>query len=97
MSKHTPGTWRAEQVGDTGGENPVDLYEVHNGYKRICEFASEEDARLIAASPELLEALKACLHALEYVERKAPDLGGWGVRHDRIKAARAAIAKAEEA
>lgn len=60
MDKHTPGKWTAECVG-TGGafDNPVDVYEVNNGYSRICEHVSELDAKLIAAAPDMLEALCA--------------------------------------
>jgi hypothetical protein len=59
VSKHTPGIWIAEQVGDTGHENPMPVYEVNNGYMRIAENLIEADARLIAAAPELLAALDA--------------------------------------
>jgi hypothetical protein len=61
MAKMTPGPWTAEQIGDTGGENPVDVWEINNGYTRIAEYVSDKDARLIAAAPELLEALKFLL------------------------------------
>ena len=56
---HTPGKWVAEQVGSSGHENPTDVFEVvADGYVRVCEFAGEADARLIAAAPDLLEVLK---------------------------------------
>lgn len=62
MSKHTAGPWKAVEVGDTGGENPMPIYEVQTagGHKRICEYIRPDDARLCAAAPELLEALKKC-------------------------------------
>jgi hypothetical protein len=60
--KPTPGPWRAECVGSEGGENPLDVYEVNNGRARIAEYVSEADARLISASPELLNALLESRH-----------------------------------
>jgi hypothetical protein len=57
--KPTPGPWRAECVGSEGGENPLDVYEVNNGHRRIAEYVSEPDARLIAAAPDMLDALRA--------------------------------------
>ena len=65
MSHHTPGPWKtgtgafADQVfvDDQTGEQGNDW-----GENLICETAgSEANARLIAAAPDLLEALKACL------------------------------------
>lgn len=66
MSKFTAGPWVAECVA-CGGDysNPIDVYEVNNGYSRICEHCIENDARLIAAAPELLAALEAILHAAD--------------------------------
>lgn len=55
MSKHTPGPWYVVPL-DT------DLRVVaHQGY-RVARLYPEdvENARLIAAAPELLEALQAC-------------------------------------
>lgn len=57
----TPGPWRAECVGSTGGDNPVDVYEITNGFTRIAENVSERDAKLIAAAPRLLECLRNLL------------------------------------
>lgn len=94
MSKYTPGPWwfsqRDEQGrfdigrGDyvlfcsTGGPLPKDLIG-----------AERANARLIAAAPDLLEALKECLASLDRIN-------GWGsfVSPDRLHA-REAIAKAE--
>jgi hypothetical protein len=58
--KHTPGTWVSELVGDSGGEHPEYVYEVlaAGGHFRVAEHLTEADARLIAAAPELLDALK---------------------------------------
>jgi len=77
--KLTPGEWVAECVGDTGGENPMPVYEVctEDGYARVCEHLTEADAKLIAAAPELFDALRnlaalydtddGCKSAPEYV------------------------------
>lgn len=65
--RFTPGTWIAECVG-TGGtyDNPVDVYEVSNGYKRIAGHLMEGDAHLIAASPELYAALEAMVESYQH-------------------------------
>ena len=85
MTKHTPGPWRY-----------VDGYfdcDVWAGNKMVLSYErhpTDEDranARLMAAAPELLEALEACLMVLN-----AHDYDG-AVK----KIARAAIASATEA
>lgn len=93
MSGHTPGPWR---IGSTqtrvesraGSVLAVTDYEPH-----IPEVAARANARLIAAAPELLEALKAvedsiCLLGLHTDE---DDCEGCRLR----QRSRAAIAKAE--
>lgn len=92
MGNHTPGPWVAQKYKD-------DWYDVSQEAKpehhEICMAAhTEADARLIAAAPELLEALQAFL--------RAPHIGSGGpgsstivVQDFNLRAARAAIAKAE--
>jgi hypothetical protein len=72
---------------------------VYSGSVPIELYADTQAAneRLIAAAPDLLDALRGCLDSLEYVARLDPTLVGYGVRAERITAARAAIAKAEGA
>ena len=92
MSKHTPGPWKVRNVR-----------EVFCGNKRICHVnaASREplsikddwdvaaaNARLIAAAPDLLEALLRTCAALESVSYSDPSIAS------AINTARAAIAKA---
>lgn len=92
---HTPGKWEALQVGDTGGENPVDVYEVvADGRKRVAEYVTDADARLIAAAPDLLEAARKIV---AYADSE-PD-GGDTVEIHRanIERARTAIKKARAA
>jgi hypothetical protein len=97
MSKHTPGPWGFDP--DNWGQSfkagwgilaldedgcalrPAYIHVERNGYDHHEE--AEANARLIAAAPELLEALKAKLAARVHNER---------VKADEM--ARAAIAKA---
>lgn len=66
QSKETPGPWFAECVGNTGGENPVELWEVTAcGYVRVAESMTEADAKLAAAAPGLLDALRAAVKLVE--------------------------------
>lgn len=66
MRRRSPGTWTAEEVGSTGGENPMPVYEVLAGNQwRVAEHVSEADARLIAAAPDLLDALRAARGCVE--------------------------------
>jgi hypothetical protein len=84
MGEHTPGPWTVEgpvalRGGDywsvilPGLEEPIDLYAADNG---------EANARLIAAAPDLLEALQEII--------KWNEVQHWF----NFNAARAAIAKA---
>lgn len=97
MSKsHTPGPWRLSLVEDGGIRHlvPIDadgtsLLTVvneggHDGVE-VTPFAAvytDEDARLIAAAPELLEALQLMLSEVIFTDTRGTD------------AAHAAIAKA---
>jgi len=87
MSKHTPGPWRYEEFGPNviikATKNPM-LSVVHSLYHESRE-QMEANADLIAAAPELLEALEALVldESKEYIPTRLWD------------AARAAIAKAK--
>ncbi len=97
MSKHTPGPWRVEAygviVGPSNGFSPFGgcgccdspWMNGHDGE------ACQADARLIAAAPELLEALKECL---PYVSQTLANTGSMDAYYTEAKAC-AAIAKAE--
>ncbi len=74
MSKHTPGPWKREIRSVLIPIAPYEWAEAYGG--------SIANARLIAAAPDLLEALKGVLRV---ADRKT----------DEFDAARAAIAKAE--
>ena len=95
MSQHTPGPWFASEV--TGDEEPCyisahrweSLAKVYGNEE--ADFAQEgrANARLIAAAPELLEALHLMVEALQPAEVDFVD-------YERIamEKARAAIKKA---
>ena len=95
MSKHTPGPWFAQESIRDGWyicardveHIVVDSHDVGGFYGVIIKDA---DARLIAAAPELLEALEC------YVEKVA-DLNRYGVIIETSlrEKAEAAIAKAK--
>ena len=96
MSERTPGPWVVDAL--------VDGYDIHAPEAR-CHVSTasdpemvwgaigrEADARIIAAAPELLEALEGLLFAYQVI------LLGAGQDHmcrEAVKATRAAIAKAK--
>lgn len=74
MSKHTPGPWHYEVVGISGDHsNPTDICEITNGYTRIAENVSLEDARLIAAVPEQHAALEDVVMIIEHYANNPKD------------------------
>jgi hypothetical protein len=87
---HTPGPWKWKTTGyrhlmTTAG---ADIHDFGCGCCSCTGDLSDADARLIAAAPELLEALEFALAALEDVFGKNKvDVGA-------INTARAAIARA---
>lgn len=95
--KHTPGPWHLV--------NGTQIRSAKHQIAKVWMMRGSEgvaNARLIAAAPDLLEALQESLAALEYVVEQA---GGPGCEHEggvvcfckentAIGAARAAIAKA---
>lgn len=88
MSKHTPGTWQAiNWTYHSTSTVVVDDPSVVTGKRVIAECATEEDARLIAAAPDLLEALQTLLEEGEFTDY--PNTKQW----QAVQAARAAIAK----
>lgn len=102
MSKHTPGPWIAEKLADRAAYNiftPGSCSALltlepglHDGADPRCANV-DSNARLIAAAPELLEAVRQCLTLIDKPatgEERAPTAG----HHSARLAARAAIAKA---
>ena len=87
MTKHTPGPWHWSR--DTM-ENRCDitLDSEDTGYSILycCKKPREPNARLIAAAPDLLEALEAALRKIEWI---------LPVEWDVMRQINAAIAKAK--
>lgn len=86
MSAHTPGPWRANSSWIEGPQMALRVAAVDWPVRGSAPKSKDEakaNARLIAAAPEMLEALKAC----------ADKLASLGWSQEEI-AARAAIAKA---
>jgi hypothetical protein len=91
MSKHTPGPWQVHgsHIYTADPERAL-LAQVFNSGSKASDYPLQANARLIAAAPELLEALK---DALFHVANQG-DIGvdQWLACERK---ARAAIAKAE--
>lgn len=106
MSKHTPGPWK---IWDGWGSRKfapvvVDcIFEVDGKFvgNCICHVASTNEnavsnAHLIAAAPELLEALEDILSGWRYIRQDPNHKALYGVGWDRAQEkAEAAIAKAK--
>lgn len=94
MSAHTPGPWSAEKyLLDDDEPNGGSVCEINCivGYVAEIVHGNEADARLIAAAPELLEALKGLMNPpLDHTYCFSGSCG-----ECQECAARAAIAKAE--
>jgi hypothetical protein len=94
-AQHTPAPWTyayAPYVTQDGVELPA--FEIHGEGEKVCETvedqpieAQEANARLIAAAPEVLEALIILLGDSNKPEHR--------YHCDRINIARAAVAKAK--
>lgn len=101
MSKHTPGEWQAiNWTYHSTSTVVVDDPSVVTGKRVIAECATEEDARLIAAAPELLEAMASLLreHDAVFAGRSDGAQDSYYNAHPgraiAYRKARAAIAKA---
>ena len=101
MSAYTPGPWsiwnfsddpRHVAVGpDVGGLAIADVVacNAHGCYTAETESRGQANARLIAAAPDLLAALREIVAAVE-----SGDIDGYSPSGDWFREARAAIAKA---
>lgn len=97
-AQHTPGPWSFSRtcdilapIGDTGKQGIIAKVRVI--YAPSGEAERRANARLIAAAPELLEALRP-LAALLVPAKPQGNAGAYSIRHSDIRAAAAAIAKA---
>lgn len=92
-SKHTPGPWTYSETTTLSGNHAWYTIMASKVGKQIvgtklASVDSEENARLIAAAPELLLALKTAMYQLELHAKKS---GGDYI----LKQAKVAISKAE--
>jgi len=84
-TKHTPGPWKidthhdAPYIEDINGDAICTLYEDTEPEDSVTIWGwiepfknAENNARLIAAAPELLQALKAALAQLEHTNQHTP-------------------------
>lgn len=97
-AKHTPGPWKAtcRDMTYKGGDWSEDEFLQWEVEGPRAPFGRgdffQADARLIAAAPDLLEALHAMLSHTAMLD---PSQGFDGFDHSAVNQARAAIAKAE--
>lgn len=102
-TKHTPGPWRHDKRGyphpdvkAANGRNVACTWGVNNQPKTTAAAKTQmqiarANARLIAAAPELLEALIDCVSLLAFLE---PEVRGGYSPDGALSKARAVIAKA---
>jgi hypothetical protein len=105
MSKHTPGPWTYYKIRNGNMmvgtvDNSTDIAEVLIDNEEM----DKPDACLIAAAPELLEALeqltanvRGCWQMAEWAIREAVGNTNYHCVQDKLEQARAAIAKARGA
>lgn len=90
---HTPGPWKLTEDQEIVGANGEEIaWGFHSDFDALTDKIKLEDATLIAAAPELLEALRGVMPDLETAATAR------GLRADdfeNIRVAHAAIAKAE--
>jgi hypothetical protein len=104
VTAHTPGPWEQDPTGDIGwwaiGTNEKSVAHVvdEDRLLGLTKKEAKANARLIAAAPELLGALKAITERLTNERNAIANREGYigdGELLPQVKAARAAIAKAE--
>ena len=104
MSMHTPGPWIAEfgeayrvRAQGDGGQVAI-MTNLKGQFGMLGRRSGDEvaaNARLIAAAPELLEALRGMMDAYaDLCDDVTPSYQTYERRKARVDAARAAIAKA---
>ncbi len=103
MSTHTPGPWIASHRRGQDGNYRTEVYSPEHGGIATCDWTMkhcgngvtetyrEANARLIAAAPEMLEALRRAVVALAGATVHAPELD----LMDDYQIVSAAIAKAQ--
>ena len=105
---HTPGPWATEgfdKIDASTGNFYGGIIVGSNGEDIVAQCVLPHNAKLIAATPELLEALKEMIHLAEFwinrEDRRDYSRGRWMMWHalghgsNALLNAREAIAKAE--
>jgi hypothetical protein len=97
MSDHTKGPWHVRVPTETECQNGAGQY-VHAANGEGVAYAQRGvDAPLIAAAPELLDALRKALDVMTINQKvRSPAWGGEATESSAIGKARAAIAKATQ-
>jgi len=102
-AQHTPGPWAIDETWLYDKEHPewraiVSNFDEHYNRMSVSGHIGGANARLIAAAPELLEALKACRLELWYCQSQLASHGQTGCEGDSVsralKAGADAIARA---
>lgn len=94
MTSHTPGPWKFQQDGNEpywSVDMPFTDGSGRYGAYNAMVYTTEEDARLVASAPELLEALIAAKGTIEYLLANSDN----GPAENCIEIIASAIAKAE--
>jgi len=63
---HTPGPWWVDEWEDGDGESMQRYWSVEQDIIQVCLVHNEQDARLMAAAPDLLAALRELLDAIHW-------------------------------
>lgn len=86
-TKHTPGPWSVF-FGDQIGTKDCHIAQVHSEGRTMTAEQRAANARLLAAAPDMLAALRACELRLTHLAQDSVPVVA------ELKAVRAAIAKA---
>lgn len=93
MAEHTPGPWRYEKPKDYETNERFEFWAADGTGIGECHW--EKNAHLIAAAPELLEALEDCRSALDQMMGDSDLPEDDSAEMKAIQKASAAIAKAK--
>ena len=102
MTKHTRGPWRLGDAGQTifgpktEHPSPVIIATIHaSNTNRLPQDVAKANALLIAAAPELLEALAMCQAWFEKFSPTADTIAGGAAEHPMLYSIRKTIKKAK--
>jgi hypothetical protein len=99
MTPYTPGPWDYEWSNDVGPDDDyyIEFFEVFTADKtKIAQVETAEDACLIAAAPDLFEALSYVIRDLELRSnlKLGEEKGEVDIGHGAYMQAKSALAKA---